>query len=235
MNISSQGELEAMTAIIFIGVSIIEYVGIMFAMLALFRYPVNYYWPQIVFTSAICSVLSYILSVENDIASAPLIQIVVLILCVWLMFYTPLLWSLVVCASFMIGYAVIQGGIIYFNFWLGLIPAEVDKTGIAIYLIQIFCAVICSLAGYYWQRRRIGFLFVPTNREVPFVWNRTGIWLFVGSVASFSIMGISFVLYAKSNFQWFAILLCILLIVSVGLLVAMRIKNHEYVEKTGNH
>lgn len=224
-----------LTAILFIGVSIIEYIGIMVAMLAMFRYPVNYYWPQMLFTSTICSVLSYILSVENDIPSAPLIQIIVLILCIWLMFYTPLLWSMVVCISFFIGYAVLQGGVIYLNFWFGLIPPVVDKTSIEIYLIQIFCSAVCWIAGWYWQRKRIGFLFVPTNREVPFVWNRTGIWLFVGSVASFTTMWISYVLYTKTNFQWVAILLSILFVVLVSLLIAMRIKNREYVEKTGNH
>lgn len=204
-------------------------------MLALFRYPVNYYWPQIVFTSTICSVLSYILSVENDIPPAPLIQMAVMILCIWLMFYTPLLWSLIVVMSFSIIYVVFQGGLIYLLFRFGMVPPVIPLIGLDTYLIQIFCSLMCLVFGYYCIRKRIGFLFVPTNREAPFSWNKTGGWLFFGSVLSFSSLGVIYRYYAKANSLWFLILLGILSTVFVGLLIAMRMKNREYVEKPGHH
>jgi hypothetical protein len=222
-----------MEALSFIGVSIIEYVGFIAAMLALFRYPVTYYWLQIVFTSVVCSVLSYAISVQKDISTAPLIQLVVLALCVWLMFNTPIIWSIIMCVSTFAVYAVFQGGIIYVLFWVGLVPPVVPKTSVSMYLIQLFCATFCSILGYYWLRKRIGFLFVPTSRDVPFIWSNTGRWLFVGSVISFFAFGIVYAVYTKTHFQWFYVLLTALLVVSGGLLYILKRKNHEYVEKPG--
>jgi hypothetical protein len=220
-----------MESLSFIGVSIIEYAGFMVAMLALFRYPVSHYWPQIVFTSVICSVLSYALTFQEDISTAPLIQLVVLALCVWLMFNTPIIWSMIMCVSCFVVYTVFQGGIIYVLFWVGLISPLVPTTSVSIYLIQLFCTAICFILGYYWLRKRIGFLFVPTSRDVRFVWNKTGIWLFFGSVASFFTSGIIFMIYPKTHFNWFYIVLTVLLVISGGLLYILKRKNHEYVEK----
>jgi hypothetical protein len=220
-----------MEALSFIGVSIIEYAGFMVAMLALFRYPVTYYWPQIVFTSVVCSALSYALSVQNDISTAPIIQLVVLALCVWLMFNTPLIWSMIMCVSSFAVYTVFQGGIVYLLFSFGWVQAVVPKASVSIYLIQLFCAAFCFVLGYYWLRKRIGFLFVPTSRDVRFVWNKTGIWLFIGSVVSCFASAIVFMIYPKPQLNWFYILLIVLLVISGVLLYILKRKNHEYVEK----
>jgi hypothetical protein len=220
-----------MTAFSFISISIIEYIGVIVAMLAVFRYPVSEYWSQILFTSLVCSVLSYLLSVQNDISTAPLIQLAALALCVWLMFNTPLLWSMIMCVSFGTVYAVFQGGIVYLMFWFGLVAPIVHNTNITMYLIQLFCAAVCLFLGYYWLRNRIGFLFIPTSRDVRFVWSKNGRLLFGGSIVSFISFGIVYVIYTNTHFQWFFILLVALLIVSCSLLFMMKRKNYEYVEE----
>jgi len=219
-----------MTAFSFISISIVEYIGAMVAMLALFRYPVSYYWPQIGFTSLICSVLSYLLSVEHDIALAPLIQVIVQAVCIWLMFNTPLLWSIIMCSSFLVAYLLFQGGLIYLLFMIGLVPPIVSKTGWTIYLIQLFCAGFCWVLGRYWQRKGIGFLFIPTSRDEPYVWSKAGKLLFAGSILSFIAFGTFFEVYSRANLQWYSILLIILLAVTIGLLYIMKRKNKEYVE-----
>ena len=224
-----------MEALSFIAVSTIEYVGVLVAMLALFRYPVIYYKPQILFTSVICSVLSFALSVEHNIASAPLIQLGVQITCIWLMFYTPLLWSIIMCVSSFVVYILFQGGIIYLFYWFGFVPPILPKTGLETYLVQIGSAAVCLLLGLYWQRKRIGFLFIPTNRDVPFVWNKTGRWLFGGSVLSFFIIGIAYAVYTRTHFTWFPAMLGVYIVISVSLLLTLKRRNQEYVKKPGDH
>jgi len=224
-----------MTPFLFIFFSIIEYMGSMIAMLAIFRYPVSYYWPQMLFSASICSAISYAMSVENDFAIAPLVQLIVWGLCIWLMFNTPLLWSMIMCVSYFALYVVFQGGVVYFFFWIGMIPSILSKTSISIYLIQLFCAVVCALLGYILLRKRIGFLFIPTSREVPFVWSKNGLLLFVLSIISFITLGIIYTIYRSSQFQWFYILLTLPFVVSLGLLYILKRKNVEYVEKPWNH
>jgi hypothetical protein len=220
-----------MVAFWFISVSVVEYVGFLVAVMALFRYPVSFYWPQILFTSTICSVMSYALSVDNDVASAPLIQLAVMILCVWLMFHTPLLWSIIICIGTFAVFVVFQGGIIYILYYFGLVPSIIPKTSVAIYLIQVFTATVELLIAYILIKKRIGFLFVPTSREHPYVWNRTGILLFVGSILSFVMFGVAYVIYVRTPLTWFPILMGVYVLISVVLLYIMRKRNNEYVDK----
>jgi hypothetical protein len=220
-----------MVALWFISVSIVEYVGFLVAVLALFRYPLNYYWPQIFLTSTICSVMSYAMSVDHDIAAAPLIQLAAMIICIWLMFHTPLLWSIIICVSTFVVFTLFQGGVIYMAFYLGLVPPVLSKTGIAIYIIQIFTASVELLLAYFLIKYRIGFLFVPTSRDQPFIWNRTGILLFIGNVISFILLWAIYIIYVRTHFEWFPVLLGIYFIISMTLLYFMRKRNREYVDK----
>lgn len=221
-----------MTTFTFVFISIIEYVGVIVFMLALFRFPIVYYWPQIIFSSSICSMLSYILTVENEISFAPIIQLVVLAVCIWLMFDTPPHWSVVMCISVFSLYVVFQGGIIYFLHWVGLVPFIIHQTSISIYLIQIFCAGVCLLLAKLLTYYRMGFLFVPTNRDERIVWNDIGKWLFVGSVFAFVSLAVLYFLYTQSQFELYIILASCLAFASLLLLYILKRKNKEYVNKT---
>jgi len=224
-----------MTAFLFIFVSIIEYVGSMIAMLAIFRYPVSYYWPQMLFSASICSVISYAMSVENDFAFAPLVQVIVWGLCIWLMFNTPLLWSMIMCVSYLTVYIVFQGGIVYLLFYFGVVPSIISKTSVTIYLIQMFCAVVCALLGYVLMRKRIGFLFVPTSREVPYKWSKNGLLLFFGSVVAFMAIGLAYIFYFNSRSDWFFVISGSSFFIVMVLLYIMKRKNQEYVKNTWEH
>lgn len=223
-----------MAAISFIGVSIIEYIGILVATLASFRYIVNYYWPQILLTSTICSVLSYVLTIKADFGAAPFIQLAAQAICVWLMFYTPLLWSIVINVSFFVVYVVFQGGVIYLLASVQAVPAVVPKSSVAMYLIQVLCSAISLAIGYFMQVKRIGFLFVPVSRDIPFVWNRTGRWLVIGSAVSCFALGVLYGSYTNSNIRLFAVVLLLLIAIATGLFIIVRRKNHEYVQAPGD-
>lgn len=220
-----------MVAFWFILVSIVEYTAIISLMLAVFRYSVKYFWPQTLFTATLCSALSYAMSVDHDIAAAPMIQLAAMIICVWLLFNTPLLWSVIMCVSTLIVFIVFQGGIIYLSFHLGFTSPVLPKAGTEIYLIQLFGAAVELLIAYYLAKHRIGFLFVPTSREQPYVWNRIGILLFIGSILAFIALGIIYIIYLQTHFKWFPILLGIYVIISFVLLYFMRKRNNEYVNK----
>ncbi len=220
-----------MVAFWFILVSIVEYVGFLVTVLALFRYPVNYYWPQVFFTSAICSLMSYAMSIDNNVAGAPLIQLAVMIICMWLMFHTPLIWSLIICLSAFIVYIIFQGGIIYLFYSFGWVPSVIPKTSIAIYLIQLLTATVELLIAYILIKKRIGFLFVPTSRDNTYTWNRTGTFLFIGSIVAFIMIGIIYFIYVETHIAWFPLVLGIIAVVAVVLLIIMRKRNNEYVDK----
>jgi hypothetical protein len=220
-----------MVALSFISVSIVEYVAYLVTVLALFRYPVKYYWPQILFTSSICSLMSYAMSVDNDVAGAPLIQLAVLIICMCLMFHTPLLWSVIICISTFVVFIIFQGGIIYLFYRFGWVPSIIPKTSISIYLIQLLTAAVELLIAHYLIRKRIGFLFVPTSREHNYVWNSTGVYLFIGSIISFILLIIVYFAYTHTNIVWFPVVLGILSVLAIVLLSIMRKKNSEYVDK----
>lgn len=222
-----------MVAFWFISVSIVEYVGFLVLVLALFRYPLSHYWPQILFTSSICSLMSYALSIDNDVAGAPFIQLAAMILCMWLMFYTPLIWSVIICVSTFAVYIIFQGGVIYILFSFGWVPAVIPKTSIAIYSIQLLTAAVELLIAYYLLKKRIGFLFVPTSRENTYIWNRTGTYLFAGSILSFIWLGIIYFIYIETHIAWFPLVLGILIVVAVVLLIIMRKRNIEYVDNPG--
>ncbi|WP_019003859.1 hypothetical protein [Cohnella laeviribosi] len=228
-----------MSSLAFILISIVEYIGVLVAILALFRYPVTHYWPQIVFTSFFCSILSYIVMILYDLTLAPIIQMFFLALCFWLLFDTPLIWSFVLC-SFGIVYAVFQGIVMVIAVSIGFAtPASLEnKMSIEIYTVQIVCAVVCFFLGMYWQRKRIGFLFVPTSREAPFDWskmNRQLVFISLASFLSMSSMSIAYACFSLSNVEWFIGLLAMLAVVSILLLTTMKRKDLEYADQSWNH
>ncbi|MBN2983997.1 MULTISPECIES: hypothetical protein [Cohnella] len=227
-----------MSSLAFISISVIEYIGVIVVILALFRYTVSHYWPQIVFTSIVCSLFSYVLMIHYDIPLAPMIQMLCLALCFWLLFDTPLIWSFILC-SFSIVYAVFQGVVIMLTIATGAASSASldDKTSFEIYSVQVFCALVCYVLGSYFQRNRIGFLFIPTSRNSPFHWSRMSQRLIVVSLASFLSMismSVAYAWYSLSNLEWFIFLLVVLLIVSTILLTTIQRKDQEYADQNWN-
>ena len=174
--------------------------------------------------------------IQYELSLAPFMQMFFLAVCFWLLFDTPFLWSLVIC-SFTIVYALFQGIIMLIAVAIGFATSDSldNKLGFDMYSVQIFCAIICYFFGRFLLERRIGFLFVPTSRDVPFEWSKMGQWLFIGSLASFLSMGIAYISNRFLDFRWFIALLLMLSMISIVLFILMKRKDQEYADQSWNH
>ncbi|WP_123039898.1 hypothetical protein [Cohnella candidum] len=187
----------------FLFISIVEYVGILCGLLSLFRFQLRYYIPQIIFASVACSFLSHALSLKYQVSYAPIVQLVVLILFLWLLFQIAFFYSALMALSYTVAYVTIQGGVI----WVinGFFPEGKDFsiTGTTTYEVQITFAVINFLLAWYLQKRYIGYTFVPTSMRSHLKWNRINRYLALMVVATFVTLAATYMLYTYTHFQWF--------------------------------
>jgi hypothetical protein len=152
---------------IFMIASFFEWLAMTILMFSLFRFSLKDYIPQTVFLCLIMSYLSYTLRIDGFTEYIGSIQMVIYVICIWVLFRVHYFYGVFVGISAYHAYLLIQTLVFWLVSTLGigdindLVPLR------PIYLLTLFLSVsIPILLSIIMQRTRWGFTFVPTEEKV---------------------------------------------------------------------
>jgi hypothetical protein len=160
-----------MRLILFLSTSMIEWFAILSLIFLMFRFPIRGYIVHIIFTSLIISQLSFLLHDVIHVKSiAPIIQLFVLILFLWLMFRVHIIYSLIMATIGYISIIVIQTILPLVIQWLNIFTIqELIESHNLQYILSIIFSFITGCICLVFSRYGIGFSFVPDSEKAKFI------------------------------------------------------------------
>jgi len=213
----------------FLIVSIVEYIGMLSIMLAVYRFEIKYHYIQMIFIAFICSILSHVLFIGYQNSYAPIIQLVALVILVRFVLQVQLFYAAVMAVSVILVYSTAQGIIIWV--WATLSgdkQESIPVTSPTMYSIQIVCALICMGIAWKLQRNRIGVTFIPTSINDQFFWTKTNkLLLSIVGISFLVLWEVVYLVYIETQFRWFLVLSSILAAMSAVLIFMIRRKDRS--------
>jgi len=212
----------------FLVISILEYIGMLSVMLAVYRFEIKYHYTQIFFIAIVCSLVSHILFINYENSYAPIIQLAVLIILVRMILQVRLFYAAIMSVSVITVYSTAQGVIIWGWSTLNHLESSLSVTSMTMYSIQIFSAFICIATAWYLQRKRIGVSFIPTSIRDRFYWSRTNqLLLILTGISVLVLWLVIYLIYIEAKIQWSLSLMALHLIVSAALIIMVRKKDER--------
>jgi len=212
----------------FLVISILEYIGMLSIMLAVYRFEIKHHYTQILFIAIMCSLLSHLLFINYQNSYAPIIQLVALIILVRIILQVRLFYASIMSVSVITVYSTAQGVIIWGWSTLSNQNSSLPVTSITMYSIQIFSTLICIATAWYLQRKRIGVSFIPTSIRDRFYWSRINrLLLTLTGITVLVLWLVIYLIYIESKIQWSLSLMALHLIVSAALIIMVRKKDER--------
>ncbi|RKP53174.1 hypothetical protein D7Z26_15720 [Cohnella endophytica] len=143
------------------GVNIFETIAGISLILAIYRFPVMTYIPQILFAAVVMAQTSYLLrEVLNQESITPLFMIAWIFVFLWLMFRVHYFYAFLMAITGFLGYILIEVSIVYLTRFLNY-RIDVLTDFYAVKIIQLISSTITLLICITLLKKRIGFSFVP--------------------------------------------------------------------------
>lgn len=148
-----------MDIIVFLLVSAFEWFSLIFLAFTIFKLEVGWYKGQIIFSSFLLALLSYLLFEVFDLTGfASLLQPPIVFLFFWQMFRIPVFYAGLMTSNGYLAYVVINA--IIFNIY-ELLGASLQPGNWIVYSAQLLSGIVALLLSWLIVRLRVGFSFVP--------------------------------------------------------------------------
>lgn len=175
-----------MNVLLFLLVSMLEWLALIFLSFTMFKIEIRGYRGQIAFTAFLLSLLSYILIVTLDLVTfATFLQPPVVFMFYWQMFRIP---------SFYAGLIMTNGYLAYILV-VTLVYAAVQMFGIVIapdtlwnFFAQALTAVIALIISWGIYRFRLGYTFVPYGEHANVKLTKTNLYLLLFTLIGYAVM-----------------------------------------------
>ncbi|RKN74120.1 hypothetical protein [Paenibacillus ginsengarvi] len=166
-----------MGVVAFLVFSASEWVALIGLMFAMFHFPLSGYRGQILLCSFLLSLLSYLLfDVWELMMLAPMVQLPIVILCVWQIFRVHVFYASVMTTFGYMGYGFVQSLYMLVFHFIGFSFVEMQTT-YAAYVIQLLSIVSSLLIAYLIYKKRLGFSFIPDSVKVKVRMKGENLWL----------------------------------------------------------
>ncbi|GAA3411116.1 hypothetical protein ACFFNY_19255 [Paenibacillus hodogayensis] len=189
----------------FLSVSMIEWFALITLGFTTFKLEIRGYRGQLIFTSFLLSLFSYIAIVVLQMKIySTFLQPPIVFLFLWQMFRIPAFYAGVVTTSGYLTYTVLQSFIFFFFQKFGaIIEPETSIT----YLGQITTAALALLGSWIIYKKRMGYTFIPYGERLIIKFSGINLKLLLFTVLGYLMMlGFNYLLYSDFTL----ILLCIL-------------------------
>lgn len=215
----------------FISVSTVEYIGILCAMLAAYRFEIKPYAAQIIVTAIFSSFLSHALRIKYELSMAPVFQLLILIILFCLIFRVQIIYSGIMVVTFSVVYIAVQ------TLTLLILPfiipwfttsnlQHIDS--IQTYAFQMICSIINFSLATLFSAKKIGFTFVPTSSDSPYTWKKANRHLFTAVIFIFFALSFTYYLYNTEHFHLLMTIFLILACLSAIIFHYSRVKEYDY-------
>ncbi len=207
--------------------SSIEYVGMFLLMFSLFRVNSRWYIPHILFVCISLSYFSFTMRADSLTMYAPIIQIILLVIFMWLLFRFQIFYAALMSITGYISILVIDVLV------ASVVSRFADVTipfTIQMYIIAVISGFLAMSISYLIRKRNWGFVFVPHSEDVTVNYRkRENILMIVVMVLSAVGFAIAFYLTVilKTAISFYATLLFLLLAVSILLYISRSIDRSE--------
>lgn len=211
-----------MNVLIFLIISMWEWFALIMLAFALYRFEIRYYVGQLVFSSFLLALFSYMVFNVFDLKIfATLIQPIVVFLFFWLLFKIPIFYAGLVVVNGYLAYCLVTSVIFYFIKHFGFVSIPSTPTS---YATQSIAGLIVLFLARVVVKYRLGFSFVQHGHEIK---NMSGInlKLLILTIVGYIALSSFNILYYGANKTLFIL---ISMIVVFGLLQYWTLKKeHE--------
>lgn len=168
----------------FLFISSLEWFALIVLTFAMFKFLFRGYWGQIIFTSFMLSLFSYLVFVEWELnLYGPLIQLPVVFLYFWLMYRVHYFYAGLMVVNGYLAYGLLQATLFYS---LQIMGVEVEPNTLLSYSVQILTALIAVFIASRITKNNVGFSFVPDTDRIKVSWNRLHVSLLVFSLLGYA-------------------------------------------------
>ncbi|WP_372663455.1 hypothetical protein [Cohnella sp.] len=186
-----------MDALLFLFISSLEWLALIVLTFAMFKFGIRGYWGQLVFTSFLLSLLSYLIFVVFEWNMlGPLLQLPVVFLFFWQMYRVPVFYAGLMVVNGYLWYALLQTTIFYAFYISGL--TLLPDTPLS-FVVQSLSAGFAFLAAWQLIVKNIGFTFVPDTERIRVEWNGLHRRLLIMTVLGYAAVSSFKLLYVSGN------------------------------------
>lgn len=192
--------------IIFTFFSCFEYLSIIYFSFVLFRLTLRHYTFHMLFIACVLSYVSYTLRLAGFDFVAPIAQMVVLFLFIWLMFRIQVFYAFLIMLTGYLAYMLVQGVFIMALVALGWITFEQLQPNTVIGVsIQIGTVALMMMLARFIEKMRWGFDFVPHSEFAQVKIRNENLVLLIVILLSFFSLGAAYsiVFYNNVNFGFY--------------------------------
>jgi hypothetical protein len=183
----------------------LEWFALILLTFAIYRFQIRDYTLQIVATTFLLSLLSYLIIVTLELRIlATLVQPIVVFLFYWILFKVPIYYAGLCVVNGYLGYCVIQSIIFYVfsGFGTSLLPAT-PLTFVA----QTVTAITVFLVVLLATRSRLGFSFVEQSEVTKIRLQGTNLKLLMLTLAGYAVLSSFNFIYYLDNYKIIMVLL----------------------------
>lgn len=197
-----------MNVVIFLLVSTLEWFALIFLSFTMFKIEIRGYRGQIVFTSFLLSLLSYILIVTLDLVTfGTFLQPPVVFMFYWQMFRIPAFYAGLIMTNGYLAYILVTT--LVYNvvqlFGIVLIPDTLWN-----FFAQALTAVIALIIAWVIYRFRLGYTFVPYGEHASIRLTRINLRLLLFTLIGYAVMTSFNFLYYLGIYKQYVLILVIL-------------------------
>jgi len=169
-----------------------EYVVATLFMFSLFRFSIKDYIPHTVFFCLLMSYFSATLHQTGAEAIAPSLQMLLFIVCIWLLFRLHLFYALIMGVTGYHAYIIFQLPIMYAMHKCGW--WDVDS-GDGIEWVQLSTVIIVGAATLIMRRYHLGFTFIPSSETRRVVFHKYNVIMLIVAVSDIVLEGMFLAVY----------------------------------------
>ncbi|TNJ63241.1 hypothetical protein FE784_26630 [Paenibacillus hemerocallicola] len=211
-----------MNVLIFLIISMWEWFALIMLAFALYRFEIRYYVGQLVFSSFLLALFSYMVFNVFDLKIfATLIQPIVVFLFFWLLFKIPIFYAGLVVVNGYLAYCLVTSVIFYFIKQFGFVSIPSTPTSFA---TQSIAGLIVLFLARAVVKYRLGFSFVQHGHEIKNI-SGTNLKLLILTIIGYIALSSFNILYYGANKT---LIVLISMIVAFGLMQYWTLKKeHE--------
>lgn len=189
-----------MEVVLFAIFSLMEYASILVLIFSLFRFNLNEYIPEVVFSSSLMTFFSYWIRYGSFLdVSAPFVQMGFLIIMMWVVFRFHLFWSTLMGGLVYAGYGILQAIILIGMEWIfgtGILVHDVWR-----HVLQVVTATAALLISWILHRYDKGLNFVPQGRVLTSTFSKANVSLLVSVLVILLTFSFSFYSLLKGHYS----------------------------------
>jgi hypothetical protein len=211
--------------------STIENAAAIILLLAIFKYRITDYYPQIILTSLTMSIISHSMRFQLDFNSwVPLITIITIVFFIWITFKVSFLYALIISVVGFVAYGLLQTILLSLLSLTGIVDGASVEISYSLegYILQVFSSITACLISYFIRQKNYGFNWVPYNSTAKFKLKGDNLLLFIVAIISIFVMGLMFFLYLKGYLHLFANLILIFIVLILLFYLARRQETKYY-------